>query len=392
MDGPDEQAVEAFRGRFSAAPEIAVQAPGRVNLIGGHLDYHQGFVLPLAIDRRLTLLGRRRTDRQVRVHSERLGLSAWLDLETSARHPTVLGRYCQGVIMALRAVYPLERGCEVLIAGDLPPGAGLSSSSALVLGFARLLAEANGHSPPPLTLAQIGAQAEFWFGTTGGLMDQYVITHAQTDHALLIDCRSLTHRVIPVPATASVVVAHTGTPHHQIASPFAIRRREAEAGLGVLQKAVPSVRTLRDVSLEYLIEHHADLIELDPSGAVWRRCRHVVTEMARVQHAATALEAADLEKVGALMRLAHVSLRDDYEVSSAELDAMFETAVGLPGWFGGRMTGGGFGGSTVNLVASDAAASFCSELAERYERRTRIRPTIFQTSACAGLSAAHLGS
>jgi galactokinase len=235
-------------------------------------------------------------------------------------------------------------------------------------------------------LAQIGADAEQWFGTNGGIMDQYVITHGRAGHALLIDCRALTHRVVPIPDSARIVVAHTGTARRQITSPFADRRREAESGLHVLQRAIPSIRTLRDVSPDTFSEHRMELMKTDPSGAVWRRCRHVVTEMGRVGEAATAIGTGDLVRAGALMQQAHASLRDDYEVSSPEIEAMFEAAAGLPGWYGARMTGGGFGGCTVNLVAADSAQAFCARLADAYEQKTNITPEIFATTACDGLS------
>lgn len=386
MDTGDEQAISMFRAQFGNEPEIVVRAPGRVNLIGGHLDYHEGFVLPLAIDRGLVLVGRRRPDRQICISSAALRLTARIEADDPRRHPTALGRYCQGAVAALHPACPIQCGCDVLVGGDLPAGAGLSSSSALVVGLAQLLVEANGGHLEPLALAQIGAEAEHWFGTTGGIMDQYVITHAQADYALFLDCRGLIHRAIRVPASVRIAVAHTGTHRRQIASPFADRRREAEAGLEVFQRANRGVKTLRDVPPDLLDAHRAELLAADPTGALWRRCRHVVTEMGRVPTAAAALEAGDLAHLGALMKEAHASLRDDYEVSSPHLEAMFDTAIDLPGCYGARMTGGGFGGCTVNLVEAEAAAAFCAQLAERYEKRTGTRPAVFQTNAASGLS------
>jgi galactokinase len=278
----------------------------------------------------------------------------------------------------------------VLIDGDLPPGGGLSSSSALVVGFAALLAQLNHVRLDPLELAIIGRDAEHWYGTTGGIMDQFVIAHARAGQAVQLDCRSLSHQYVPLPPGVSVVVAHTGTRHNQIASPFAERRQQAEAGLRVLQARLPEARTLRDISLDDLEQQRGALLAADPSGVQWRRCHHVVAENARVLAAGRALERGDLGAMGELMAESHASLRDEYEVSCAELDAMVEAAKASPGHVGARMTGGGFGGCTVNLVASEVVEAFCQSVAGRYRRATGIEPAISVTQPATGVDVREL--
>ncbi|HZU07443.1 MAG TPA: galactokinase [Chloroflexota bacterium] len=365
-----------FQQRFGAVPTVEVQVPGRVNLIGDHTDYHEGFVLPMAIDRVLVLQGRPRADRRVRVYSRVLQAGLELDLDVRERHAERWARYFQGVLSVLAARQPLPRGCDVLIEGDLPPGSGLSSSSALVVGFAALLARLAELPLSPADLAIVGRDAEHWYGTTGGIMDQFVISHARARYAVLLDCRTLHHEYVPWPADAQVVIAHSGTRHNQLRSPFAQRRQEAEAGLRVLQAQQPTLRTLRDVDPPLLEVARAALLAADPTGVLWRRCYHVVTENARVQAAAVALARGALAQVGALMSESHASLRDAYEVSCRELDALVAAAEASPGCLGARMTGGGFGGCTVNLVARDAVTAFCESVRHRYHDATGIDPPL----------------
>jgi galactokinase len=242
----------------------------------------------------------------------------------------------------------------------------------------------------PLELAILGRDAEHWYGTKGGIMDQFVISHAHAERAVLLDCRSLAHEDVPLPEGVTVVIANTGTKHNQIASPFAQRRQEAEMGLQVLRARLPGLQTLRDVTPAVLDRGRDDLFAADRSGVLWRRCHHVVHENARVVAAAAALRQGDLPGMGVLMAESHASLRDDYEVSCAELDAMVTAATAQPGCVGARMTGGGFGGCTVNLVTSDAVVDFCARVSERYERVTGIRPAIFAIRPSEGIQTLEL--
>ncbi len=380
-----------FERRFEASPEVGVRVPGRVNLIGDHTDYHEGFVLPMAIDRGILLLALRRDDGRVRVHSRTLDASIEVSLHSKDRHSERWARYFQGVLSALGRRHHLSIGCDVLIDADLPPGGGLSSSSALVVGFAAVVARLHGLDLEQRELAEVGRDAEHWYGTTGGIMDQYVISHARAGQAVLLDCRKLSHELIAMPEGVTVVIANTGTRHDQIVSPFAERRREAEAALRVVRARAPEVSTLRDLDPEGHALFQADLMDADPAGTLWRRSMHVVSENARVLAAAAALTQNDLARVGQLMADSHASLRDDYEVSSRELDAMVEAARQSPGCLGARMTGGGFGGCTVNLVAEDTAAAFCASLQERYQSATGIEPAIFVTKPSDGVQALPLG-
>ncbi len=378
---------ERFEQRFGFPPTAAVRVPGRVNLLGDHTDYHDGFVLPMAIERAILLQGRPRDDGLIRIFSHTLKRTLELDLSLEERHAETWAHYFQGVLSVLGEPYKISSGCDVLIDGDLPPGGGLSSSSALVVGFGALLAQLYALDLDALQLAILGRDAEHWYGTTGGIMDQFVISHARAGHAVLLDCRSLKCSYVPLPDGVTVVIANTGTRHDQIASPFADRRKEAEAGLRLLQSRLPEVKALRDIEPDVLEAHAGALLAADQSGVLWRRCRHVVTENARVVAAASALAAGDLRKVAVLMAASHASLRDDYQVSCPELDAMVAAVEDSPGCFGARMTGGGFGGCTVNLVSSEVVDSFCRSLAERYHRATGIEPTIFTTRPADGVQA-----
>ncbi len=391
ITGDRQAGAGEFAERFGAPAQLAVRVPGRVNLIGDHTDYHEGLVLPMAINRGITLLARRRADRRLHVYSQTLDAEVEIDLDVRERHPERWAQFLQGVLSVFGNRYPLTTGAQVLITGDLPPGGGLSSSSALVVGFTALLARVQGIELTPLEHAILGRDAEHWYGTTGGIMDQFVISHARAGQAVLLDCRALTYELISVPRAAAVVIANTGTSHNQIVSPFAERRQQAEAALRVAQSVTPEAKTLRDLEPAKLERYQPALMAADSSGVLWRRARHVATEVARVRAAATALERNDLATAGSLMRESHASLRDDYEVSSPELDAMVTAASEHSACYGARMTGGGFGGCTVNLVAVDAVEDFCETLASRYAGATGLQATIFSAVPSEGVQAINLG-
>lgn len=379
-----------FRSRLGGSPSRSFgtgeprlfRAPGRVNLIGEHVDYNDGWVLPLAIDRDCLVLAASRADRRLRIHSREFAETVDVPLDFSRRGSHAWSQYVLGVAWALGEIGIGVGGADLLIASDVPPGGGLSSSAALEVSTGLALAALAGASPDRTALARACQRAENDFvGMRCGIMDQLTACWGRRDHALLIDCRSLALRPVPLDSTRiRVVVADTTTRHSLAASEYNRRRAECEEAVRRIAAVRPGVAALRDVTWE----------EIAPLAAAWpeplgRRARHVTTEIARVHDAAAALEAGDYEAFGRLMGESHGSLDRDYQVSSPELNLMVELAMGLDGVLGSRMTGGGFGGATVNLVRAEASDAFAAELARRYEARTGVRPRI---TACRAADAA----
>lgn len=371
----------AFRGRYGRPPRL-FRAPGRVNLIGEHTDYNGGFVLPMAIERETVVAAAPREGRRVRAYSLGLGEEAEFDLDRPGPPRRGLWLdYVEGVAQALESRGVRLGGADLLIASDVPAGAGLSSSAALEISTGLALAGVSGREVDPVVLALAGQQAEHTYvGTMCGIMDQFVASLGREGHALLIDCRSLEATPVPLDtARVAVVVSDTGVKHELSSSEYNVRREECARGAALLAERLPGVRELRDVSVEDFERHGGSLP--DPVG---RRCRHVVTENKRTLRAAEALRRGDLRETGRLMYESHDSLRDDYEVSCRELDLLVEIARGLPGVLGSRMTGGGFGGSTVSLVLRDSLGEFERAVSARYERETGAAPSILVTEAGGG--------
>lgn len=367
----------ALTREFGGDAAIFVAAPGRVNLIGEHTDYNDGFVLPAAIDRHVVIAARPRADRIVRLHAADMGESALFDLD-DIRPDT--GRrwsnYERGVAWALQGAGYALQGMDAVVAGDVPIASGLSSSAAIEVATAFTFQTLSGLNLDGVQRALLCQKAENEFvGMRCGIMDQYIISLGQRDHALLIDCRSLEYRLVSVPAGVSLVICDTQKRRGLVDSEYNTRRRECEAGARAL-----GVPALRDVSVETFEARQGEL-----APVTRKRCRHVVTENQRVLDAVAALETGDLERFGALMNASHVSLRDDYEVSCAELDAMVEAAWRQPGVLGARMTGAGFGGCTVNLVTNEAAGAFQRQVASEYTRVTGLEPRIYRCAAEAGV-------
>jgi galactokinase len=354
-------------------------APGRVNLIGEHTDYNDGFVLPIAIDRSTFVAARVRDGRNVRVHSANAGQTLGFDLDA----PYVGSRgswldYIEGTARVLESRGHTLRGADLLIESDVPEGAGLSSSAALEIstGLALLSLSEPDNGVDRVDLALSAQQAEHeYVGTKCGVMDQFISALARPGHALLIDCRHLDADPIPIETSdVAIAICDTNVKHALAASEYNTRRRECELSVEILRTALPKIRALRDVTLVDFDEHGWLLPE--PLG---RRARHVVTENVRTISAAIALRAGDFEKAGKLMLQSHLSLRDDYEVSSPELDAIVEIAHTIEGVFGARMTGGGFGGSAIALVSHKAMAAFQKTMVERFAAQTGRHTTIYTT-------------
>jgi galactokinase len=351
-----------------------------VNLIGEHTDYNEGFVLPMALDRRTFVAAARRRDRKVRARADNIGEEREFDLDRPGpgRRRNFVD-YVEGTAQALISRGARLTGADMLITSEVPTGAGLSSSAALEIstGFA-LLSLAGEGDFSRAELARAGQAAEHTYvGILCGIMDQFIATLGRADHALLIDCRTLEARAVPLSLPGSVIVVCDTRVKHQLASSEYNRRRaECQRAVDLLRDPLPEVRALRDVSVQ-AFERHQGLLP----DVVRKRCRHVVTENARTLAAADALDINDLEGAGRLMFESHRSLRDDYEVSCPELDLAVELARAVPGVYGARMTGGGFGGCTVNLVSENAARPLSEALAAGLEERFGKTPDIFTSRA-----------
>ena len=372
--------AETFLLLFGQEPRI-YRAPGRVNLIGEHTDYNEGLVMPAAIDFSTWVAIAPRKDRRVLVRSENFSETLELDLDLppaqSQRH---WSDYPFGVAIKLEQAGQHLRGANVLLRGDVPIGSGLSSSAAIEVATGFALLDLAGVQVDRLGLAQRCRQAENEFvGIRCGLMDQFTSCFGQTGHALMLDCRALDYRLLPLPESVKLVVCNTMVKHELAASEYNARRAECEEAVRLLARESPGVRSLRDVTPDDLDRAGDRLPEV-----IRKRSRHVVSENARVVKAAFALQHADLETFGRLMAESQSSLRDDYEVSCAELDLMVEIAEQTEGCFGARMTGGGFGGCTVNLVAAGRIDSFKEVVAQGYAKATGRDPEIYVCTPAQG--------
>jgi galactokinase len=368
----------AFVGRYGREARL-FRAPGRVNLIGEHTDYNGGFVLPLAIERETVVAAAPRGDRKVNVYSLNVEEAAAFDLDAPGeKRRGVWLDYVEGVARALEGGGLRLRGADLMILSDVPVGAGLSSSAALEVSVGLALVEISEQEVDRVQLALAGQQAEHTYvGIKCGIMDQFVAALGQAGHALLIDCRTLEASPVPLDTgEAAIVITDTGVKHELSSSAYNERRAQCEEGVRLLREFLPGVEQLRDVSVEEFGRYADRLPEV-----IRRRCRHVVTEDARTLEAADALRHGRLEEVGRLMRRSHESLRDDYEVSCVELDFLAETAWGLAGVVGSRMTGGGFGGSTVSLVRRDALGDYERVVTKQYAQRFGRAPAIYVTDA-----------
>jgi galactokinase len=371
--------TQEFERCFGAPPVFVVRAPGRVNLIGEHTDYNDGFVLPMAIDRAVWIAMRPRDDRRVACHSLDLDQAAAFSLEDVRGDIRNEGmgwaEYLRGVAWALQeAAYALQ-GWEGVMAGDVPIGAGLSSSAALEMATARVFAVTSGLPWPATTMARIGQRAENeWVGVNCGIMDQMISAAGVAGHALLIDCRSLETQAVPLPPGTAVVVLDTATRRGLVDSAYNERRAQCEAAARFFE-----VPALRDVSMAHF-QDQADRLD----DVTRRRARHVVTENERTLRATEAMRRGDAAELGQLMNASHDSLRDDFEVSSDELNAMVACAQRQQSCYGARMTGAGFGGCAVALIRADAAHDFAAAVAACYQAATSLTPHVYVCAATNG--------
>lgn len=382
-----ERAFRGFEQAYGAIPDFVARAPGRVNLLGEHVDYNDGWVLPAAIDRAAYVAARAAPAAQVAVEAPDLNSQATFRPAEVAARMDAQGQplprwahYPAGVAWALGERGLRVLGLDTLLVSDVPRGAGLSSSAAVEVAFATAWRQVGGWPLEPMDLALTCQRAENQYvGVNSGIMDQFASACGQAEHALLLDCRTLEWQPVPLPPGVAIVVADTLKRRELDRSEYNIRRAQCEEAVRVLGQALPGIRALRDVSLADFnrLEHL-----LEP--VVARRARHVVEEIARTLAAVDLLRAGRTAEFGALMNACHASLRDLYEVSSPELNIMVEAAQRLEGCFGARLTGAGFGGCTVNLVAAEVAEQFDRELTAAYEQATGLRPDVYVCRASPG--------
>jgi galactokinase len=372
---------EEFRKLYGQEARV-FRAPGRVNLIGEHTDYNEGFVMPVAMDLCAWVAAAPREDSCVQVYSQNLGERAEMDLhDPRLRVQRHWSAYVLGVAAILRASGAQIAGANLLLDGKVPMGAGLSSSASVEVAAGYALLESSGLSRSLVELAKICQRAENEFaGARCGIMDQMIACCGRANYALLLDCRSLEFQLLPLFAEAQFVVCNSMVKHDHAAGEYNARREDCETATRILSAQMPGVRALRDVSLADL-ERYAQLLP----EVVYRRSRHVISENARVLEARESLERSDPESFGRLMRESHRSLKDDYEVSSTELDLLVEIACRLPGVYGSRMTGGGFGGCTISLVRSGEVAAFQDAIARDYQKATGRKPDIYIVRASDGV-------
>ena len=375
----DAQALQKLhRERFDAEPMLFA-APGRVNLIGEHTDYAEGFVMPAAIDFATLAAISPRTDGQIALWAENFGQARLLKELPTARSGD-WSDYPLGVLRMLADDGHAIPGLSLSLWGDVPLGSGLSSSASVEVATAVAVVAMLGLSYSGPELARLCQRAENLFvGASCGIMDQFISANGRANHALLLDCRDLSFRLAPIPAHVALVIANTMVKHSIAGGEYGSRRAEVELACSILARHRPEIRFLRDATLEDL-ERWGDEI---PEVAM-RRARHVISENLRTVAAAEALEKHDMEQMGRLMHAAHWSYSRDFEASCAEADLMVELAEALPGCLGARLTGGGFGGCTVNLVELEQAAAFKTALGRKYRERTGMDAEIYLCRASDG--------
>ncbi len=372
----------AFERRFGARPRI-FRAPGRTNLIGEHTDYNEGYVLPAAIDRATWVAIAARGDRELHVYSEHFAETVGFDLDDASLTPRRhWSDYVRGVALMMARAGCSVSGADLLIRSDVPVGAGVSSSASLEVATAIALAAISGCEIPFLEIARLCQRAENEFvGARCGIMDQFIACFAKERHAAFLDCRTLEHDTVQLPGDLRLVLCNTMVKHEIAGGEYNKRREECEEAVQQLARVMPHVRALRDVTPEQVKEHRALLTD-----TLHKRARHVTTENARVPAARDALTRGDLAAMGKLMAESHASLRGDYEVSCRELDVMVELTRGFDGCYGARMTGGGFGGCTINLLKAEHTSRFVTYMRDAYQRVAGVTPEIYVCNAAGGAS------
>ena len=384
---PPESTGNLLRARFGEmfGTDMRIfRAPGRVNLIGEHTDYNDGFVMPAAIGFYTWIAAAKREDRILEAYSDHFEEKITFSLDALDGPPRKhWSDFIRGVAATFEGAGYKLAGANLVIHTDVPLGGGLSSSASLEVATALALTVPAGIAVPRLELAKLCQAAENQYvGARCGIMDQFIASFGVSGSALMLDCRSLKYQLIPVPRDLRLVVCNSMVRHEHASGEYNRRRADCEAGVKLLAQHLPGIRALRDVGIADLDKYKDALPE-----TIYRRCRHVVSENQRVLDAAKALESGDPDGFGGLMYASHASLRDDYEVSCKELDLLVELASSSPGIYGARMTGGGFGGCTVNLVRAEHAAAFEAQMARTYQQATGIAPDIYVCEPAQGAEA-----
>lgn len=370
-----QEVIAIFEEHFNSLPNFVVRAPGRVNLIGEHTDYNDGFVLPLAIDRAVWIALQPRPDGGVTAHSIDNDETLEFSLESIQNGGDGWAEYLKGVAWALQQTGYHLRGWQGVVVGDVPMGAGLSSSAALELATARAFAAVSGWPWEASAMARLCQRAENeWVGVNCGIMDQMISAAGVAGHALLIDCRSLETSPAPLPPATAVVVLDTATRRGLVESAYNERRAQCEAAARFF-----GVPALRDVSPTQFETQAGQLDKL-----IRRRARHIITENERVLQAVEAMQRGDPVELGQLMNASHTSLRDDFEVTNEALNTMVENAQKESNCYGARMTGAGFGGCAVALVRAEAARQFATTVGASYQTATGLKPAIYVCTATNG--------
>lgn len=370
-----ETVTKAFEKKFGETPAHIVRAPGRVNLIGEHTDYNDGFVLPMAINRAMWIALRPTNIPRVMIHSLDFDNPVDFSLDDYAKEPGRPADYVKGIAWVLQEEGYELQGWEGIMKGDVPIGAGLSSSAGLELAIARVFALLSNIEWNPKKMALLAQKAENqWVGVNSGIMDQMISAAGDAGHALLIDCRSLDSELLPLPSGTSVVILDTNTRRELVTSAYNERRLQCEAAAKYFK-----VDKLRDVSIE---RFEAEKEGLD--DVIMRRARHVITENDRVLLAKQAMLNDDAVELGKLMDASHVSMRDDFEITNEALRVIVDIAQLHPASYGARMTGGGFGGCAVALVKADDVQAFSDVVASEYAKRTPQSASIYITEPTTG--------
>jgi galactokinase len=382
-----ETVTARFRERFGQEPAHVVRAPGRVNLLGEHVDYNDGFVLPIAIDRAAWLAfspggGDQTTLTALDLSEEVSFTPESLSIKTDAAGKPLpaWALYPAGVMWALREAGLETPPLQGVYTSDVPQGSGLSSSAAVEMAFVLAWQTLGGWEHTPMERALLGQKAENrYVGVNSGIMDQFASACGEQDRLLVLDCRSLEWRSLPLPADIAIVVADTKMRRRLTSGEYNKRRADCEEAVRLLSADLPGITSLRDVGLEAFNRLSSRL-----PARVQKRARHVVEEIERTRRAVPLLAAGDMIAFGRLLNDCHASLRDLYEVSIPELDTMVRVAQSLPGCYGARLTGAGFGGCTVNLVAREQVGAFSRSLARGYEAETGFPPEIYICTASRG--------